>query len=169
MPRFCTAGLLSIPDYNTSPLCSKPSLLPSTRFSTLTSTFTTCTLTQTWWCHRICFFLCLSPSASLSCSLYHAYKFVYPCSCQLGSAYLPNLLSSLFISSQIFFVMFPPHWPNIFLVLCILHSLHEEQSKPRARCQAFLRVIRTKTQEEKIFSIQLNHLFLEKLKKAFID
>lgn len=43
------------------------------------------------WCHWICFCLCLSPSASLSRSLYRAYKFVYPFSCQLGSAYLPNL------------------------------------------------------------------------------
>lgn len=47
MPRFCTAGLLSIPDYNTSLLRPQPSLLPSTRSSTLTSTFNTCTLTQT--------------------------------------------------------------------------------------------------------------------------
>lgn len=47
MPSFCTAGLLSIPDYNTSLHRSQPSLLPSTRSSTLTSTFNTCMLTQT--------------------------------------------------------------------------------------------------------------------------
>lgn len=70
MPRFCTAGLLSIPDYNTSLLRSQPSLLPSTRSSTLTSTFNTCMLTQTD-CNDVIEFasisICLPISISRSC------------------------------------------------------------------------------------------------------
>ena len=99
MPRFCTAGLLSIPDYNTSLLCSQPSPLPRTRSSTLASTFNTCMLTQTD-SSDVIEFTSVSPSASLSLSLYRAYKCVYPCCCQLGSAYFTQspLISFYFIS-----------------------------------------------------------------------
>lgn len=108
--------------------------------------------------------LSLSPSASLSRSLlYHAYKFVYPCSSQLDSAYLPNLPSSFFnfISE---FVCVCVRFSSPTVPLCVFFSLtHTALVSRFARTQqttgqmSCLCVICTKTHpgKEEILKIQL--------------
>lgn len=103
MPRFSTAGLLSIPDYNTSLLCSQPPLLP-TLFFFFSHLLHLLSTHACWHNSNDVTDFCLPFSICLPYLLphYHPYKFGCAQCCQLGSCIFiqpPHIsfVSSLFL------------------------------------------------------------------------